>query len=166
MPTSSFAKRIAGPNASFGERGPAPGGPEPAPSDVERKAVPARTLLLIEDDFATRRALAELLTEEGFEVISAANGAEGFELLCSRTRPAAIVLDIWMPYMDGLEFRALQRSLPEVKDVPVVVITAGGFRPEEVEGLGFTRVLRKPLNEQDVLSAVRELMQPPSSGSS
>ncbi|MDB4979897.1 MAG: hypothetical protein JWM82_649, partial [Myxococcales bacterium] len=40
---------------------------------------------------------------------------------------------------------------------PVVVVTAGGFRPEEGEGLGFSRVLRKPLSESELLEAVREL---------
>jgi CheY-like chemotaxis protein len=116
-----------------------------------------RTILLIEDDFATRRIMAEILVGEGFEVICAANGAEAVGVVqsCS-VRPSLIILDIWMPYMDGLEFRALQRTLPRARDIPVVVVSAGGFRPEEAEGLGFSRVLRKPLHEAALLAAVRE----------
>jgi CheY-like chemotaxis protein len=116
-----------------------------------------RTILLIEDDFVTRRIMAEILGEEGYKVICAANGAEAVGLVQSSfIRPFLIILDIWMPYMDGLEFRAFQRTLPSARDIPVVVVSAGGFRPEEAEGLGFSRVLRKPFHEADLLQAVRE----------
>lgn len=126
-------------------------------SGITRPDAPRTTILLVEDDFATRRVMAELLIDEGFEVVCAANGAEAIGLLQSvPTKPSVIILDIWMPYMDGLEFRALQRSLPNARDVPVVVVTAGGFRPEEAAGLGLVRVLRKPVHASDLLEAVRQ----------
>jgi CheY-like chemotaxis protein len=132
--------------------------PQPVSADDAGPELATRTILVIEDDFATRRSIAELLIDEGFQVVCAANGAEAFGLLhSSPVKPSLIILDIWMPYMDGIEFRALQRSLPNARDIPVVVVTAGGFRPEEGQGLGFSRVLRKPLREADLLQAVREL---------
>ena len=124
----------------------------------DRKPTPDagnRKILLVEDDVATRRLLDELLTEEGYEVECAASGAEAIALLHASVKPRLIILDIWMPYMDGFEFRAMQRSLPKAKDIPVVVITAGGFRKEEAESLGLNRVLMKPLDEWRVLDAVR-----------
>jgi CheY-like chemotaxis protein len=128
-----------------------------SPKDA-RPVLPQRTILLIEDDFATRRTIAELLIDEGFQVVCAANGAEAVGVLhSSPVKPALIILDIWMPFMDGIEFRAIQRSLPSVKDIPVVVMTAGGFRPEVAEGLGLSRVLRKPIHESELLEAVRQL---------
>jgi len=65
-------------------------------------------ILLVEDDFAVRRTLAEVLIDEGYDVDCAANGAEAILSLGSSPRPRVIILDLWMPYMDGLEFRALQ----------------------------------------------------------
>lgn len=115
-----------------------------------------RSILLVEDDTDTRRALDDLLTEQGFDVRCAANGAEAIALLQERsTKPDLIILDIWMPYMDGLEFRALQKVLPGAKDIPVLVVTAGGFRPEAAKRLGFGKILMKPLDEGRVLEAVR-----------
>ena len=118
-------------------------------------------ILLVEDDFAIRRTLAEALIDEGYEVDCAANGAEAvLNLGSSLIKPRVIILDIWMPYMDGLEFRALQQSLPWMADIPVIVITAGGLSLAVAEGLGLTCTLRKPLNLQDLLSNIEKLALP------
>lgn len=112
----------------------------------------------MEDDTDTRRALDALLTEEGFDVRCAANGIEAIALLQEPSaKPDLIILDIWMPYMDGLEFRAMQKALPAVKDIPVIVVTAGGFRPEAAKRLGLGKILMKPLDERRVLEAVRSV---------
>src|SRR4029079_8341817 len=83
------------------------------------------TILLVEDDFVLRTSLAELFMSHGYTVDCAAHGLEAFHRLnISPVKPSVIVLDLMMPHMDGLEFRALQRALPSFCDVPVVVITA------------------------------------------
>ncbi|HVZ75360.1 MAG TPA: response regulator [Polyangia bacterium] len=117
------------------------------------------TILLVEDDFVLRAALAELFTSEGYSVACAANGLEAFALLSNKAmpKPSVIVLDLMMPYMDGIEFRALQRSLPSVSDVPVVVITANGSVAVEAEQLAVARTMFKPVNSWRLLDAVREL---------
>jgi CheY-like chemotaxis protein len=121
-------------------------------------------ILLVEDDFAVRRTLAEVLIDEGYDVDCAANGAEAVLTLgSSPVKPRVIILDLWMPYMDGLEFRALQRSLPWMADIPVIVITAGGVPLADAEGLGLTCTLRKPLNLEDLLSNIEKLALPASS---
>jgi CheY-like chemotaxis protein len=118
-------------------------------------------ILLVEDDLDTRRTLDQLLTEVGFDVKCAANGAEAIELLeADAAKPQLIMLDIWMPHMDGLDFRARQLSIPDVKDIPVIVMTAAGLR-EEARQLRFARILRKPLDEVTVLEAVREFIPGP-----
>jgi DNA-binding response OmpR family regulator len=115
-------------------------------------------ILLIEDDFAIRRTLAQVLTEEGYDVRCAANGREALVLLADRAgRPGLIILDLWMPSMNGLEFRRLQQGLAEWAEIPVVVITASRLLPRELSALGLDHVLRKPLDLDQLLAKVTEL---------
>jgi CheY-like chemotaxis protein len=119
---------------------------------------PRASILLVEDDFVLRAALAELLVDEGYRVDCAANGLEAFAILQGRaTKPSVILLDLRMPYMDGVEFRALQQRLPGVADVPVVVITASGATAAQSERLGLERVFFKPINTSRLLETIKEL---------
>jgi CheY-like chemotaxis protein len=121
-----------------------------------------RKILLVEDDVDTRRTLDDLLSDEGYEVECAASGREALQWLDgSRVKPALILLDLWMPYMDGLQFRATQRSLPALQDIPVLVITAGGVSKDEATLLGLHHILMKPLDERRVLNAVRKFLPDP-----
>src|SRR4029077_7377228 len=87
-------------------------------------------ILLVEDGGMLRSTLAELLNGEGYDVECAANGLDALRRLASPPKPSLILLDIMLPYMDGLEFRAVQRTTPEIADIPVIVLTAVGVRPE------------------------------------
>jgi CheY-like chemotaxis protein len=129
--------------------------------DDSLPARPARggSILLVEDDFAIRRSIAELLTEEGYEVTCAANGREALSLVGEHAaRPHLIILDLWMPSMDGLEFRRVQKSLGSVADVPVLVMTASRPLPGELGPLGLAHVLRKPVHLDDLLRNVALLI--------
>jgi CheY-like chemotaxis protein len=68
-----------------------------------------------------------------------------------------IILDLWLPRMHGLEFRAIQLATPDIADVPVVVVTAGGVAPQETAALGLSYVLHKPLDLELLLRVVRRL---------
>ncbi len=83
-----------------------------------------KTILIIEDDNALRAVLVEKLTDEGFQVIEAVNGEEGFET-AMKSRPALILLDILMPKLDGLSMLTKMRggTDPWAKHVPVMVLT-------------------------------------------
>jgi len=117
-------------------------------------------ILLVDDDFSIRRSIAEVLGDAGYEVRSAANGREALSMLAERgVRPGLIILDLWMPSMDGLEFRFLQRNLAGVADIPTLVITASRFLPIELKDLELTNVLRKPLHLDDLLTATRRLIR-------
>ena len=87
-------------------------------------------ILLIEDDFMLRGSLAVVLESEGYRVECEANALDALRRLERAPKPSLILLDIMLPYMDGLEFRALQRATPELADIPVIVITAVGVRPD------------------------------------
>jgi adenylate cyclase len=82
-----------------------------------------RDILVIEDDEETRRLLASTLADEGWRVIEAEDGREGFKRLRER-RPNLILLDLMMPEMDGFEFLELLRGDVAFSNIPVVGMTA------------------------------------------
>src|SRR6266498_5083823 len=81
-------------------------------------------VLIVEDDGDLREMMAQLLTLEGFQAASVANGREALEYLNQGARPHVILLDLMMPVMDGWEFRRRQQADPAVADVPVIVLSA------------------------------------------
>jgi len=118
----------------------------------------ANLILVFEDDFIFRSGLVELLTSAGYEVECAANGLEAIKRLDSTERtPFVILLDIAMPYMDGTRFRELQRSLPGMADIPVIVISGHNSRLLHLNALGARDVFFKPLDAPKLLQTIRAL---------
>ena len=115
-------------------------------------------VLIVEDDEATRSLMSRTLTGEDWEVIEAENGRVGLECL-ARAIPDLILLDLLMPEMDGFDFLAEMRKKPELKDVPVVVVTAADLTEEDHRRLngGVERVLQKSDFDRDAL--LEELCQ-------
>ncbi|WP_437726096.1 response regulator [Sorangium sp. So ce861] len=132
--------------------GPRSGDHEDAPRAPARGPARSRAILVIEDDQGVCDALAGVLSDEGYEVMTARNGAEALARLRGAPAPALIVLDLMMPMMDGYAFRAEQLRTPAIADVPVVVLTAGAA-PRAAE-LGPVDILKKPVNLAALLDAV------------
>lgn len=80
------------------------------------------TILLVEDEKATRQVLADELLQAGFDVLEARNGKIGLEL-AEKERPDLILLDILMPIMDGMAMMKTLRDSPWGKKVPVIILT-------------------------------------------
>ena len=125
-----------------------------------KSASPAPLILLVEDDFILRSALTELLGDEGYQVECAANGVEGLRRLLQPPRPALVLLDIMMPHMDGLTFRATQLALPVVAEVPVIVISAAG-PGRGAASLGFSGTFLKPIDTTRLLVSIHDVLQAP-----
>lgn len=119
-------------------------------------------ILVVEDDDSIRRVLVEALLDEGYITVGVANGREAIDYLLAGARPDLILLDLMMPVMNGAEFRAAQRQLRAVADIPVIAMT-GGIRPqEEVRGLGVVHVMSKPFRYETLMRAVeKHLPRPP-----
>lgn len=100
--------------------------------------------------------LAVLLESEGFEVQTASNGAEALAAMHA-TRPAVILLDLMMPVMSGDEFRRRQLAEPEYATVPVICMTAAHDGPQRAQRLNATQYFQKPVNFDDLITAVRQL---------
>ena len=117
-------------------------------------------ILLVEDDFMLRGSLATVLGAEGYRVECEANALDALRRLERPPKPSLILLDIMLPYMDGLEFRALQRNMRHVADIPVIVITAVGIRPEIAADLELVQAFSKPLDRPRLLDAIRRYCVP------
>lgn len=113
----------------------------------------AGTILLVEDDYAIRQTIAELLEEEGYRVRSAANGAEALELIDASGAPSLVLLDLMMPVMNGWEFRRAMQADPRLAAVPVIVLSASrGFEPRAP--LAADAFIAKPFEADRLLEAV------------
>src|SRR5262249_8988291 len=110
-----------------------------------------------EDEAVLRESLAELLGEEGYETLQAANGKQAYELVLQR--PVDIVLtDVRMPEMDGITLLGhLQKIAPQT---PAIILTAFGTVESAVGGMkiGAYDYLLKPLNLDDVLLKVKRAL--------
>lgn len=117
-------------------------------------------ILVIDDRGTDRELLAMLLRHAGYRVLETASGEEALELVRAH-RPSLVISDILMPEMNGWEFVRALRSNPDVAGTQVVVCTAS-FDEREVRELavacGVVRLLPKPLQHEDVLATVRELV--------
>jgi CheY-like chemotaxis protein len=116
------------------------------------------TILIVDDDSDVRRALTELLEDEGYAVAGAANGTAALELLRGGVRPSIILLDLMMPGMNGWDFRSAQLRDPELSSVPVVVVTASGFNQEAIRTeLGSIELVPKPIQPTKLLDVIERL---------
>jgi CheY-like chemotaxis protein len=85
-----------------------------------------RAVLVVDDDLDIREALTDLLTDRGFQVMSAANGREALKLLRGlKDAPSVILLDLMMPIMDGYGFLEEHGRDSLLARIPVAIITAG-----------------------------------------
>jgi CheY-like chemotaxis protein len=129
------------------------GGPSAA-TDVSDGSKP--TILLIEDNPATRRMYRLALETAGYEVIEARDGGAALDAL-QRRRPALIIQDLILPDMDGLELA--RRIREELGAAPVPILCVSGFlsRLDEARAVkgGFAQVLVKPVDPFHLLDAVK-----------
>jgi CheY-like chemotaxis protein len=110
-------------------------------------------VLIVEDDEDLREMMAQLLTLEGYQTATVANGREALQYLQEGERPQLILLDLMMPVMDGWEFRRQQQADPELAPVPVIVLSAlDQGRASNLEADAF---LKKPLDFDHLLTLVR-----------
>jgi CheY-like chemotaxis protein len=120
-----------------------------------------RPILIVDDDDATRRLIQHALEREGWTIVEAVNGQAALENV-RRVMPAAILLDLLMPEMDGFEFLALLRANPHWKSIPVIVLTAKQLDERDYLLLSgrVERILSKGLDHrEDLLREVSSLIR-------
>jgi two-component system, chemotaxis family, chemotaxis protein CheY len=112
-----------------------------------------RRVLLIEDDAAVLEATGEVLSDEGYLVLAAANGQEALSRVDGRL-PDVILLDLMMPVMNGWQFVQEFRKLPGAGAIPLIVLSAGRDVVESAEALGAVDYLIKPFEISELLEKV------------
>jgi CheY-like chemotaxis protein len=114
-----------------------------------------RVVLVVDDDPGIREALADLLGEEGYHVVTAMNGVEALDKLRepSQARPCVILLDLMMPHMNGHQFFAEQQQDHELASIPIVVISADGAVRQKAAQFG-GEFLSKPVRIERVLEVI------------
>jgi len=119
---------------------------EPAPPRTSgAHGLPARKVLLVDDEDSLRKVIKELLERDGYVVAEARDGAQALDQI-DRVGPDVIVLDLNMPGLDGYGVLSHLRSRPATADIPVIVLTAKGDEDNEVRvfELGADDFLTKP----------------------
>ena len=118
-------------------------------------------ILVVEDMPNVLELLEVTLRFKGYEVVTARNGLEGLEMV-KKSKPALIITDILMPLMDGYAFiQKLRTSDTEGSRIPVIFLSATYVTPEDKEfalSLGATRFMEKPIETEEFLLTIAELM--------
>ena len=126
----------------------------------DRRRTPRPQVVVVADDFDALRQLWQVwLSQWGFDVIEATTGAEALKLTAQH-RPAAVVMDLAMPVMDGLEATRRLKQDPRTTEVPVVMVTAH-TSPEHrraAEEAGCAAFLPKPADLEDLISELRRVL--------
>ena len=119
----------------------------------ERDPSAARTVVVAEDEVLIRMDLAEMLTEEGYDVVGqAGDGATAVEL-AEQLRPDLVILDVKMPVLDGI---AAAERIARARIAPVVILTAFSQRDlvERARDAGAMAYLVKPFSKSDLVPAI------------
>jgi CheY-like chemotaxis protein len=107
-------------------------------------------ILVVEDDEDAREAMIALLQMKGYRAVPAGNGREALDYLDQASAPDLIILDLWMPVMDGWHFRSEQIRNPRLAHIPVIVVTALSDRAD----VDANEIIIKPVDVDRLLTTV------------
>lgn len=125
-----------------------------------RTAVHLPDILVVDDSLSVRVSLTQLLNSEGYATRTAKDGIEALEEIEKR-RPAALLVDLEMPRLNGLELTARLRARDdEMKTIPIVMITSRATEKHRAQAqlASVDLYLSKPYREQDLLAHLRSLL--------
>lgn len=117
------------------------------------------SVLVVDDDSDIREVVEMALTEHGYTVASAGNGAEALEAL-ARFAPDVILLDLMMPVMDGRDFREAQRRDARYAAVPTIIMSATDRVQAQLPDLAPAAYLPKPIALRTLLDVVAKFSAP------
>lgn len=117
------------------------------------------TIVVVDDNPDLRNYVSGILTREGYRVILARNGAEGFDVVVHH-HPQLIVTDLMMPLVSGLDMIQMIREDDSLRGTPIILLTAKVNEDTRIEGAekGADAYLAKPFNDRELLAEVRNLL--------
>lgn len=114
-----------------------------------------KKVFIIEDDMEILGTIEELLTDEGYEVLTAKNGQDAIDQLKTMSQlPQLILLDLMMPIKDGIGFREDQTEDSRLKEIPVILMSADGQIEAKKLKMGIENHLKKPLDIDVLLTLI------------
>jgi two-component system response regulator VicR len=119
-----------------------------------------KKVLYVEDEPVMIELVSLILGGKGFKVLSAPSGRDGLDM-ASRELPDLILLDLMMPDIDGWQVYRQLKAHPDLKDIPVIVITAKAQPIDKVLGLSIAKVddyITKPFEPKELLRSVRRIL--------
>ncbi|MCI0364883.1 MAG: response regulator [Phycisphaerales bacterium] len=135
---------------------------ESQPDAASQSASPTsrQRILVVDDEAHIVQVLSLKLRNAGYDVLTAIDGEEGFELAVQH-RPNLIITDFQMPYMTGLELCRELAANPETAGIPVVILTARGYAldPEDLTIGNIKNVLSKPFSPRAIMELIQRLLQ-------
>jgi len=119
----------------------------------------ANKVLVADDELHIIHVVAIKLRNNGYEVITASNGAEAYELACQE-RPDIVVTAYQMPLMTGIELIEKMRGDDRTRNTPVILLTARSFAitEEMQQSLGVSNCLSKPFSPKELLKTIQDLL--------
>ena len=118
-----------------------------------------KKVLVADDEIHIVHVVTIKLRNNGYEVISADNGAKAFDMACEE-KPDIIITDYQMPIMSGLELVEKLRQYDQAKDIPVIMLTARSFtiEDEQKKQLQISEILSKPFSPKELLRTIEDVL--------
>ena len=120
-------------------------------------------IVIIDDDRVTLTMLEMILSRNGYQVLSAQDGEAGLELV-SKEKPDAVISDMLLPKIHGLELCSQIKQDPQLKDIKVILMTAvykGAAFQFEAKDSGADHFIEKPINTNALLERLDQLIKRP-----
>lgn len=112
------------------------------------------SVLIVEDDPDIREGLVEALSSEGVALVSVRDGVEALAALPAIARPCLVLLDLWMPMLDGERFLDFLERMPDRDEFFVVVVSAASYAAAMKSRPGVAAVLKKPFSVEQLVAVV------------
>lgn len=115
------------------------------------------SVLVIEDDPWTRSLMEELMVGEDYSVTTCSSGEDGLRLV-SYMEPAAVVLDLALPRMSGLDVLRSLKASQHTRGIPVVVVSAYAYQMDPLDAARADFLIEKPFDVDTLLGVLREVV--------
>jgi chemosensory pili system protein ChpA (sensor histidine kinase/response regulator) len=116
-------------------------------------------ILVVDDDEDIRDVVTLILQSHGYQAVGAFDGQDALDQLRRRDgAPALVLLDLMMPRLNGVDFAAEIRSRPQLRDVPIVILSGDSRSRETAVSLRAAHCLPKPVDLKDLLVTIRRLV--------
>jgi CheY-like chemotaxis protein len=131
-----------------------------APTQKTVESAPrGKHILIVDDSPSVRRVVSTMLKQHNWEVQTARDGVEALEMI-TRETPAAVLLDIEMPRMDGFELMATVRAQEQYRTLPLIILTsrAGAKHQQHAMQLGASAYVVKPYQDEELVNILNALV--------